>query len=208
MRLFLSINNLFPSGPVSRIRIWKETPVTRNGIKVDLRTIPQIDLARPMCLEKRRIPWWRFRGGGGEPRSRGVESPRNRIGLPTGDPANRGGSRRPGLHREKSLRSLREEEQLVDLESRYTSQYPHSSAASLRVRFGELSSQVTFGSRHANQSATRRRIPHTSPPLKFSHSRVRAENVRLWLAGVCGAIESSKSSWNSEFNLGTRWTDR
>lgn len=47
----------------------------------------------------------RFRGS--EPRSRGVESPTNRIGSPTGDLANRGGSRRPGLHREKSLRSLR-----------------------------------------------------------------------------------------------------
>jgi len=46
-----------------------------------------------------------FRGA--DPRSRGVESPRNRIGLPTGDLANRGGSRRPGPHREKSLRSLR-----------------------------------------------------------------------------------------------------
>ncbi|KYQ52503.1 hypothetical protein ALC60_08363 [Trachymyrmex zeteki] len=72
-------------------------------VKANLRTIPQIDLAtcksrgskKPRC----------FRGG--DLRSRSVESPKNRIGSPTGNSTNRGGSRRPGPRQEKSLRSLR-----------------------------------------------------------------------------------------------------
>lgn len=55
------------------------------------------------------------------------------------------------------------QEQLVDPESRYIFQYhlAATAAASLRACFGELSSQMTFGSPRANQSATtRRKIPH------------------------------------------------
>lgn len=98
------------------------------------------------------------------------------------------------------------QEQLVDPESRYISQY-HLTTASLRACFEELSSQMTFGSLRANQSTTRRKIPHRyhSNFLAYLHT---CQECLTTTRGYSIRSKGRKVTDSySEFNIDDKWLD-